>query len=51
MVTQGSLKLYEKLMEEFFNAKIREEWKETEGQNILVSRSNQVIQFGENCLI
>ena len=38
-------------MEEFFNAKIREEWKETEGQNILVSRSNQVIQFGENCLI
>ena len=49
MVTQ--LKLYERLIKEFFNAKIREEWKETEGKNILVSRSNQVIQFGENCLI
>lgn len=38
IVTQGSLKLYEKLIKEFFNAKIREEWKETEGKNILVSR-------------
>ena len=45
------IKLYEKLMEEFFNTIIREEWKETEGKNILVSRSNQVIQFGENWLI
>ena len=44
IITQGSLKLYEKLIEEFFNTKIREKWKETEGKNILVSRSNQVIQ-------
>ena len=27
------IKLYEKLMEEFFNTIIREEWKETEGKN------------------
>ena len=39
------------LIKEFFNTKIREEWKETEGKNILVSGSNQVIQFGENWLI
>ena len=51
IVTQGSLKLYEKLIKEFFNTKIREKWKETEGKNILVSRSNQVIQFGEDWLI
>ena len=51
MFTQGSLKLYEKLIKEFFNTKIRGKWKETEGQNILVSRSNQVIQFGEDWLI
>ena len=51
IVTQGSLKLNEKFIKEFFNTKIREKWKETEGKNILVSRSNQVIQFGENCLI
>ena len=48
---KGSLKLYEMLIKELFNTKIREEWKETEGKNILVSRSNQVIQFGENWLI
>ena len=49
--TQGSLKLYEKLIKEFFNTKIREEWKETEGKYRLVSGSNQVIQFGEKWLI
>ena len=43
--------MYEKLIKEFFNTKIQEEWKETEGKNILVSRSNQVIQFGEDWLI
>ena len=47
LLSQASLKLYEKLIKEFFNTKIREEWKETEGKNILVSRSSQVIQFGE----
>ena len=30
--------MYEKLIKEFFDTKIREEWKETEGKNILVSR-------------
>ena len=51
MVTQGSLKLYEKFIKKFFNTKIREKQKETDGKNILVSRSNQVIQFGEDWLI
>ena len=30
--------MYEKLIKEVFNTKIREEWKETEVKNILVSR-------------
>ena len=47
IISQVSLKLYEKLIKEFFNTKIREEWKETEGKNILVS-SRLLSNFDNN---